>query len=235
MSFLSITKKEFTAAGKGGTLFTLVPAGRRQFCQERKTRTGEQAEWERTGPGQTGPRHGLAIKKNVYRQPPGNTSPASLGSQMKRGRATTGLWLLRGKLCGVVKHLGNQAAAWQIHASNSYPTFQGSAMQCSGCDHLIARQMEEEGSIQHALLSCCCTKNDTQSRMKKSLFIHKQQRAKNNPTFPENKTKQKPKKTKAKVTVMLYWNQHYRLHVKHAQENVLWELILYMECVSSAL
>lgn len=181
-------------------VFTLVPAGRRQFCQERKTRTGEQAEWERTGPGQTGVRHGLAMKKNMYRQPSGNTSPASLGSQVKCGRATTGLWLLRGKLCGVVKKLGNQAASWQIHASNSYPTLQGSAMQRSGCAYLIARQMEEEGSIQHALLSCCCTKNDTPSRMKKSLFIHKQQRAKNNLAFPENKTKQNPKKTKAKVT-----------------------------------
>lgn len=33
----------------------------------------------------------LAIKKNLYRQPPGNTSPASLDSQTKRDRATTGL------------------------------------------------------------------------------------------------------------------------------------------------
>lgn len=35
MSFLPITKKELTAARKGGTLFSLVPAGRRQLHQDR--------------------------------------------------------------------------------------------------------------------------------------------------------------------------------------------------------
>lgn len=57
----------------------------------RKPRIGEQAGWESTGPGQNGVRHGLAIKKNLYKQPPGNTSPASLGSKRKHDRATTGL------------------------------------------------------------------------------------------------------------------------------------------------
>lgn len=77
-------------------------------------------------------------------------------------------------------------------------------------------------------------KKDTQSRMKKSPFILKVQRAKNNqPDFPwkqnNNQIKQKTKITQT------YWNQHYRLHIKHAQENVQWELILYIESVSSAL
>lgn len=125
--------------------------------QARKPRIGQQAGWESTGPGQTGVRHGLAIKKKLCRQPLGNTSLVSLVSQTKCGRTTTRLWLLRGKLCGVVKNLGNQASAWQIHASNSYPTFQGSAMQCPGCVHHTARQMEEEGSTEHALLSGCCS------------------------------------------------------------------------------
>lgn len=33
----------------------------------RKSRIGEQAGWESTGPGQTGVRNGLAIKNNLYK------------------------------------------------------------------------------------------------------------------------------------------------------------------------
>lgn len=118
---------------------------------------------------------------------------------MKCGRATTALWLLRGKLCGVVKNLGNQAAAWQIHASNSYPTFQGSAMQCPDCAHLTARQMEEEGSIQHALLSCCCTQERYTKQNEEKPFYPQVTEDKKQPTQLFLKTKQKLKKTKAKV------------------------------------
>lgn len=59
-------------------------------------------------------------------------------------------------------------------------------------------------------------------------------RGQKQPTWLSLKTKQQPNKTKTKIT-QTYWNQHYRLHIKHAQENVQWELILYIESVSSAL
>lgn len=104
-------------------------------------------------------------------------------------------------------------------------------MQRPGCAHLIARQMEEEGGIQHEE-----PKNHTQSRTKKSPFILKGQRAKNNqPDLPWKQNRTKTKENRGKNNSNVYWNQHYRLHVKHAQENVQWELLLYMECVSSAL
>lgn len=44
-------------------------ACRKEETPSRKPRTGKQAGWEGAGPGQTGIRHGLATRKNLYRQP----------------------------------------------------------------------------------------------------------------------------------------------------------------------
>lgn len=104
--------------------------------------------------------------------------------------------MVKGKLCGVGKHLGTQAAARRIQASNSYPISQALASQRPGCAHLRlqggARQMEEEGGIQHAPLLCCCTQERyTKVEGRKALASSRDRGRKTptNPTLPAKKRK----------------------------------------------
>lgn len=86
VSFLSITKEEFAAAGK------VVPH-LSCFLQEggSSIKTGQKAKNWRAG--RVGEHRAwadckawLAFENNLYRQPPGNSVPASLGSQTKCSR-----------------------------------------------------------------------------------------------------------------------------------------------------
>lgn len=203
--------------------------------QDGKPRIGEQAGREATGPGQTSVRHSLITGKNLHRQPTSNTPPASLGSQTKRGKATTGAWLVREQFCGVVKHLGTHIAAPWIQVSNSYPTSQAPAFLCP--PQAVGRYKADVGGGRHSAcrpLTLLYPRKIHKGRRKKSPFRDRGQKPPTNATLPAKK-KNPPPKPKAANTSNEYYLRHYRLHDKHAQENVQWELTLYIESVSSAL
>lgn len=85
--------------------------------------------------------------------------------------------------------------------------------------------MEKRGLFSIPFLCCCCRKGRCRKveRKKKSCVLKgwRVEKLPNQPNIPYKRKKN------GRNTSNMYWNQHYTLHDKQAQENIQWELILY--------
>lgn len=104
------------------------------------------------------------------------------------------------------------------------PAQHGPVALTSGCREVWLDG--EEGVIQHSLLVLLLQERKMQKggKKKKSIVSSRAGGWKNSPTNPTFLTREKKN---GRNTSNMYWNQHYTLHDKQAQENIQWELILY--------
>lgn len=104
------------------------------------------------------------------------------------------------------------------------PAQHGPVVLTSGCREVWLDG--EEGVIQHSLLVLLLQERKMQKGGKKKKVLCPQGLEGGKTPQPTLHSLQEKKKN-GRNTSNMYWNQHYTLHDKQAQENIQWELILY--------